>query len=261
MASENNTTGRKKVSASISSHKLPLLRNGNTSKIVEYSQEIVTKIDDQCYEIDPRGRKRIYATAAEKQLAYRHRKKQRSIYPPLPQGPYRIIYADPPWQYENDGLKKYGHAVFHYPTLSIEALCQIPIKSLTEKHAVLFLWVTSPMLFACVPVVQSWGFTYKSSFVWDKDRHNFGHYNGPQHELLLICTRGNCKPDISTLVPSVQVIPRTKHSTKPEEFRVVIDTLYPEGRRLELFARTHTEGWDTWGNDIVIKQEVCDGSS
>src|SRR5262252_4333066 len=64
------------------------------------------------------GRPRIHATRAERNAAYyqgQKRKHQVHI-PALPPGPYRILYADPPWQYENDGMRKYGNAAFHYPT-------------------------------------------------------------------------------------------------------------------------------------------------
>ena len=74
------------------------------------------------------------------------------------------------------------------------------------------------------------------------------HYHNNQHELLLVCTRGACKPDPHALEASVRRIPRTDHSAKPEEFRLLIDALYPEGRRLELFARQQVAGWDAWGN-------------
>jgi N6-adenosine-specific RNA methylase IME4 len=116
--------------------------------------------------------------------------------------------------------------------------------------AVLFLWVTSPLLEECFPVIKAWGFKYKTSFVWDKIRHNYGHYNSVRHELLLVCTRGSCTPDVQKLFDSVQSIERTdKHSEKPEEFRTIIETLYPHGKRIELFARTVSNGWDTWGNE------------
>jgi len=48
----------------------------------------------------------------------------------------------------------------------------------------------------------------------------------------------------------VQSIPKTdKHSQKPEEFRRIIETLYTEGEKLELFARGDFDGWDCWGNE------------
>ena len=160
---------------------------------------------------------------------------------------YRVIYADPPWSYgDKQDTEKLGGAVKHYPTMSIEELCNLPIPA--EDNAVLFMWVTSPLLEECFEVINAWGFKYKSSFVWDKVAHNMGHYNSVRHEFLLICTKGSCTPDIPKLFDSVVSIERTEHSRKPPEFREMIDTLYPAGGRLELFAREETEGWDVWGN-------------
>jgi N6-adenosine-specific RNA methylase IME4/ParB-like chromosome segregation protein Spo0J len=173
-----------------------------------------------------------------------------AIEPPQSAGKYRVIYADPPWEYGNVGPDYYGPAKRHYPTMSLTELCALPIEPLVEDNAVLFLWVTSPMLEAAFPLLKAWGFRYKSSFVWDKVRHNFGHYNSVRHELLLIATRGSCTPDAKELVDSVQEIERSsKHSEKPEEFRQIIDTLYPHGRRIELFARKQVNGWEVWGNE------------
>jgi N6-adenosine-specific RNA methylase IME4 len=172
--------------------------------------------------------------------------------PELPQDKYRVIYADPPWKY-GDALKldAYGSTEYHYPTMTIAELCALPVADLCQPDAVLFLWVTSPMLFECAPVIQAWGFKYKASFVWDKVKHNWGHYNSVRHEFLLLCTRGSCVPDNSKLFDSVQSIERTrKHSEKPEQFREIIDALYPSGGRLELFARSRHEGWEAYGNDV-----------
>jgi N6-adenosine-specific RNA methylase IME4 len=169
----------------------------------------------------------------------------------LPDAKYRVIYADPPWSYVDKG----GHtgavqskgAEHHYPSMTIAELCALPIQGLTDSDAVLFLWVTSPLLFQCAPVIAAWGFDYRASFVWDKVKHNMGHYNSVRHEFLLVCVRGSCQPDASKLYDSVQSIERTTHSTKPELFREIIDTLYPHGRRIELFARRPVAGWDRWG--------------
>lgn len=176
--------------------------------------------------------------------------------PPLPTDKYRVLYADPPWKYGNAGIigetDHYGHTERHYPSMSIEELCTMgsDIKEMSESNAVLFLWVTSPLLEECFPVINAWGFKYKTSFVWDKIQHNYGHYNSVRHELLLICTRGSCTPDIPKLFDSVQSIEKSsKHSEKPEEFRDIIDTLYTYGKKIELFARKETGGWDTWGNE------------
>lgn len=179
--------------------------------------------------------------------------RQRQESPPLPtEGKYRILYADPPWQYSRAELDGYGHTRRHYPSMSLVDLCAMgeDIKKMTERDAVLFLWVTSPMLKHAFPLMEAWGFSYKTSFVWDKVRHNFGHYNSVRHELLLIATRGSCTPDVKRLFDSVQSIERSnKHSEKPEEFREIIDTLYAHGKRIELFARSDHENWFSWGNE------------
>jgi N6-adenosine-specific RNA methylase IME4 len=187
-------------------------------------------------------------TAARREM--RRKEIENKLAKPLPTGKYRVIYADPPWKYEDQLTESYGPTRFHYPAMTIAQLCDLPIANLADDDAVLFLWVTSPILPEAFPVIKAWGFTYKGSFIWDKVKHNMGHYNSVRHEFLLICTRGSCLPDSDTLVDSVQSIERSpKHSEKPEEFRRIIDMLYSKGRRLELFARKKAKGWDSWGNE------------
>ena len=162
---------------------------------------------------------------------------------------YRVIYADPPWSYsDRQDTGMLGGAVKHYDTMPLEDICALPVPAADD--AVLFLWVTSPMLEDSFRVINAWGFKYKSSFVWDKVAHNMGHYNSVRHEFLLIATRGSCTPDVQRLFDSVVSIERTEHSRKPGQFREMIDTLYPIGERLELFAREAAEGWDVWGDMV-----------
>lgn len=128
----------------------------------------------------------------------------------------------------------------------------IDVPSIVCDDAVLFLWVTSPQLPAGLEVMRDWGFEYKESIVWDKVAHNFGYYFSMRHEFLLLGTRGSCLPENDKLIGSVQTIRRSReHSRKPEKFRVIIDRLYPSGRRIELFARGEVPpGWVAWGADI-----------
>lgn len=174
--------------------------------------------------------------------------------PELPDGKYRVIYADPPWEYEQHGVsvdRSYGSDEFQYPSMNIDDLCDLPIKNLAADDSVLFIWVTSPKLNQVWQLIEAWGFEYKTSFVWDKVQHNFGYYNSVRHELLLICGRGSSTPDVAHLFDSVQSIERSdKHSEKPIQFRQIIDTIYTQGRKIELFARKKVEGWDVWGNQV-----------
>jgi len=168
---------------------------------------------------------------------------------------YRVVYADPPWSYNdkcNSGsIQDGGVEVRHYDTMTIKELCELPIKNILGDNAVLFLWVTSPLLEACFDVIREWGFKYKTSFVWDKIAHNMGHYNSVRHEFLLVCTKGSCTPDKKKLYDSVISIEKTKHSKKPSEVIGIIDDLYEYGNRIELFARANnSKQWDVWGNEV-----------
>ena len=169
---------------------------------------------------------------------------------PLPAGKFRVFYADPPWKYGDQLTEDYGPTQFHYSAMSITELCALPVVEMCADDAVLFLWVTSPLLEECFPVIRSWGFKYKTSFVWDKVKHNMGHYNSVRHEFLLICTRGSCLPESSKLIDSVQSIERADHSVKPQEFYEIIEMMYPLKQRshVELFARNARSGWERWGN-------------
>jgi len=167
-----------------------------------------------------------------------------------PTGKYRVIYADPPWQYSNSQPDYHTVQDDHYPTMPLSEICALPVSELSLDDAVLFLWTTSPALEDAFKVINAWGFKYKATFVWDKVKHNMGHYNSVRHEFLLIAVRGSCQPDNLKLFDSVQTIERTDHSAKPEAFRTIIDTLYPYGKRIELFARAKADGWEQYGNQI-----------
>lgn len=165
-----------------------------------------------------------------------------------PKGKYRVIYADPPWSYGNTQPDYQTEQRDHYPTMELKDICALPVKDLAMDDAVLFIWVTSPTLEESFQVIKAWGFKYKASFVWDKVGHNMGHYNSVRHEFLLIAVRGSCPPDVSRLFDSVVSEQREGHSKKPESFYEVIDTIYPHGPRIELFARNTRKGWAGYGN-------------
>lgn len=169
--------------------------------------------------------------------------------PPLPKGKFNVIYADPPWCY-GDKRTGFGGAEDHYPSMTVDDLCAMDIP--VDTDAVLFLWVTSPILGECWPIITAWGFQYKASFVWDKVRHVLGHYNSVRHEFLLICTRGSFLPKDKTLHDSVVSIERTKHSEKPDYFRKLIEKMYPDGKKLELFGRKQVKGWTVYGNEAGV---------
>ena len=166
-------------------------------------------------------------------------------------GKFRVILADPPWDYSDsrEDFVQYSGALDHYPTVATDKLCEMDVADKAASNSVLFLWATSPMLTDAFEVMEAWGFEYKAQFIWDKVKHNYGHYNSVRHELLLIGTRGSCPPQDKKLHDSVQSIERGEHSAKPDEFYGIIEAMYPSGPYIELFARRKRRRWKSWGNE------------
>jgi len=240
--------GRGKKVVTQSNHLLelpPTLTEIGLTKRESAAAQFLASLPEEKFDLIKTGEKTRTAIRREQ-----HREAIEKRLPQKPTGKYRIIYADPPWKYGDQLTEAYGATRYHYPTMTISELCFLPVKDLSEDNAVLFMWVTSPILAECWPVIKAWGFQYRASFIWDKIKHNMGHYNSVRHEFLLLCIKGSCLPDTTKLIDSVQTIERKGHSEKPEEFRKIIEKLYTHGAKIELFAREDHAGWDVWGNEI-----------
>jgi N6-adenosine-specific RNA methylase IME4 len=117
--------------------------------------------------------------------------------------------------------------------------------------AALFLWTPSPMLPGALEVMNGWGFDYRTSMVWVKDKIGMGWWVRQRHELLLIGRRGAMHtPDAEDEPESVIEAPRTGHSEKPPVVYEIIERMYPLATRVELFARQRRDGWAAWGNQL-----------
>lgn len=168
--------------------------------------------------------------------------------PELPPDIFSVIYADPPWKYSNEGFEYSDEQ--EYLMMATDDICNLDIKSHVYKNAILFLWVTNPLLLDGLRVLDAWGFQYKTNLVWVKNIHSFGFYVLGKHELLLIGVRGSMTPKQKTAPMSVLESPRRKHSQKPDEMYDIIERMYPEGKYLEMFARRTRDGWTSWGNEV-----------
>jgi N6-adenosine-specific RNA methylase IME4 len=170
---------------------------------------------------------------------------------------YPIIYADPPWRYENAPMGGANRSIENqYPTMSLEEICALPVADLATEDAILYLWATSPKLAECMKVIESWGFKYRTNFVWVKNKIGMGYHARSQHELLLVCKRGNLPPPaIADRVSSVVEGERTEHSSKPLVFYELIESFYPTLPKIELFCRSPRENWAVWGNQSGARNE------
>ena len=170
---------------------------------------------------------------------------------------YQIIYADPAWNYNDQGCQ--GTMANHYKGMKLEDIKKLNVGGgLADKNCVLFMWATYPMLREALEVIKAWGFEYKSiAFQWIKlNRKNgkpfygLGRWTRGNTEPCLIATKGKPKR-ISASVFQIIEAPLRKHSQKPDEAREKIVQLVGDLPKIELFAREKAEGWDVWGNEVI----------
>jgi N6-adenosine-specific RNA methylase IME4 len=165
-------------------------------------------------------------------------------------GLYDIIYADPPWQYDFS-VESSRDIENQYPTMSKEELIGLAEKIPAAENCVLFMWVTAPKFAEGLDLLELWGFKYKSNLAWDKEIMGMGYWFRGQHEHLLVGVKGEVSPPHESVRhPSVIRSKRSKHSKKPEEVYELIERYFPDKRKIELFARSQRQGWDSWGNQV-----------
>ena len=196
---------------------------------------------------------------------------------------FRVICADPPWDFPPTGSKLRPKAFGGFvpslrkswfsegKVLSEAQLCSAKIPKM--DISCLFLWCTASNMPMALRVMNSWGFQYKTCFVWVKTCSSdntkiktqiFGYWSSVQHELLLfgVCgkfgtIKGDCKPGGN--MKSVFMLPHPGGiAAKPPEVYDEIARHYPEPR-LELFASIRRHGWACQGHgvenpDVIIPE-------
>lgn len=182
---------------------------------------------------------------------------------PLEVGPerYAVILADPPWRYDAP-ISATREIEEHYPTMTVDEICALPVGEIATDDALLFLWATAPLLPEAIRVAEAWGFEYRTHQIWAKSgRTGMGRWLRTEHELLLWCVRGAPPvPPPGDRPHSVITAPVGEHSVKPALFAEQIEQLYGPLPRIELFTRAPREGWAAWGNQAEAA-EGEEGSS
>ena len=159
--------------------------------------------------------------------------------------------------------KVQGAAEKHYPTMSIDELCALPVPELAAKDCALFLWATFPQLPEALRLIRAWGFRYLTvAFVWLKRNrkspswfYGMGYWTRSNAEICLLATKGKPKRQ-SAGVHQFLISPIEQHSKKPDAAREKIVALMGDLPRIELFARQKTPGWDIWGNELPNSIEM-----
>ncbi|AXH76812.1 MAG: transcriptional activator [Caudoviricetes sp.] len=177
--------------------------------------------------------------------------------PPFPPYQYQVIYADPPWQFDDKSLNR-GGAERHYLTMTDDEILALPVSQIACDNSLLFMWISWAKLPLAIAVISAWGFEYKTcAFNWikyhEKSGSEFmgmGSYTRANSEVCLLGKRGKGLKRIDCGVRQIVNAPIGRHSAKPAEVRERIVQLVGDVSRIELFARDQVNGWDNWGNEL-----------
>ncbi|MHA1569827.1 MAG: MT-A70 family methyltransferase [Alphaproteobacteria bacterium] len=176
---------------------------------------------------------------------------------------YGAIYADPPWSFTTYSDKGDGRSASnHYATMSIDGIKALPVEAIAAPNCVLFMWICWPSMPEALAVIEAWGFTYKTcGFSWFKghslplfpddmrDQMGCGYWTRSNSEVCLLATKGKPKREKADVRQAI-LEPRREHSRKPDCVHDRIERLVA-GPYIELFARRHRDGWDSWGDECI----------
>lgn len=174
---------------------------------------------------------------------------------------YGLIYADPPWKQSKGGKKSVREnssgKPLDYPTCSLDEIkehLRLATESTTE-NSILFLWTIDKYLFEAQQIAESLGYKLHARMIWDKVTGIPAAFTVRYgHEYLLYMYKGKLTPVTKDERGKVHTVFRervTKHSKKPDIAYEIIERLYPDLKKLEMYARETRDGWDSFGNEVA----------
>ena len=164
---------------------------------------------------------------------------------PMPEGPFRVIVLDPPWQYSSRAEDPTHRARNPYPDMDLEAIKALPVAALAHEDCIVWLWTTNAFMREAFECLDAWGFEVKTILTWVKDKMGLGDWLRGRTEHCLMAVRGKPLVTLTNQTTALEA-PAGKHSAKPDEFYSLVETLCL-GNKLEMFARGKRGEWSVWG--------------
>merc|ERR1719229_621692 len=175
-------------------------------------------------------------------------------------GQISVVMADPPWDI---------HMELPYGTLTDDEVRNLKIGEIHED-GVIFLWVTGRAMELARDCFRIWGYKRIEEIIWVKTNQlqriirtgRTGHWINHSKEHCLVGIKGNPKLnrnlDCDVIVSEVR-----ETSRKPDEIYNLIERMFPNCLKLELFGRPHNvhDNWITCGNQLdgvrLIDEDIC----
>lgn len=171
-----------------------------------------------------------------------------------------IFVIDPPWSKRKGGLRKsrinQGRD-FDYKTMSIEeifSLLKQDIFPLANSNHCVFMWTIDQFLFDCEKEMLRNGYHRHCRMIWNK-------LNGVapaftirySHEYLIWFYKDKLLPISKEQRGRFMTVFEEKsreHSRKPDFCYNMINSLYPNQQKMDVFSREYRKGWNQYGNQL-----------
>ena len=169
----------------------------------------------------------------------------RKITKPL-EGEYDVIVIDPPWDYGTEYDSESRRIASPYqeiPTNQLELTKYVK----PAKDCVIWLWTTHRFLPIAFQKLSEWGFDYKLTLAWNKEKLGMGSWLRCQVEFCLLGIKGKPVWNLTNERDFIQES-RREHSRKPQAFYKMVLKLCV-GRKADIFSREEHNGFNQFGNE------------
>lgn len=173
---------------------------------------------------------------------------------------YAILMIDPPWPKKKGGIRAVRpnqERLLDYTTMDISEIFQLldtDIFPLASAIHTVFLWGIDQFLHDGELEMEKRGYRRHARFIWDK-------LNGVAPAFSVRYTHEYLtwfyKPKFMQVADNVRGKYTTvltekarEHSRKPEAAYNMIEAMYPDESKLDVFSRQIRQNWDSYGNQV-----------
>lgn len=170
---------------------------------------------------------------------------------------FNTLVIDPPWPISMAGKfndpRHSRPSRLPYKTMTLDEIKAMPVRSVANTGAHVYLWATNKTLRSAFDVLDSWGVAFHQVLVMVKPSGmapSLGYVFGTEFCLLVFAGRPMQKfTSIGALNWFQNASRRGQHSVKPTEFYKLVERMSP-GPYANLFAREKHSTWAAWGDEV-----------
>jgi len=173
---------------------------------------------------------------------------------------FDILMIDPPWAVKKGGIRKVRPRQgknLDYITMPLNAIFRLLDDEIFNCASIchcVFMWTVEKYLTDCDKAMLDRGYKRHCRLIWDKSNGMAPCFTVRYtHEYLI----WYYKPKLLPIAAAFRGIWRSvfqakarEHSRKPDIAYKMVEDLYPEQKKIDVFSREKRNGWNQYGNQL-----------